>query len=275
MGRLHGAAQLAAAAPSRLRSRSAGTLGVPVFHRTHSIHRPLLRLREAYRKVRTALSASDRVQAIQQLLELGISDEEAGLRTGAEPEQIALLRRMAALPDEARRLIDEGALSLEYVAELAQLEDAEVLDQALADIADGHHPRAAIDRAPEKVRRRRIESEARAKLERQRIRIVDPPSGYDFVASSTTRQIGSGSRALHVDVRQHRKEPCHAAYVNPWARSAKDAVVHVCTDVRRHAADPDAGVEPHLRLSPDEAKQQRTERRAQKKAWRQSHIGRW
>ncbi|MDB5114449.1 MAG: hypothetical protein JWL78_1519 [Chloroflexi bacterium] len=126
----------------------------------------------------------------------------------------------------------------------------------------------------EKVHRRRIESEARAKLERQRIRIVEPPSGYDFAASSTTRQIGSGSRALHVDVPQHRKEPCHAAYLNPWARSAKDAVVHACTDVRRHAADPDAGVDPHLRLSPDEAKQQRTEKRAQNKAWRQSHAGR-
>jgi|HubBroStandDraft_4_1064222.scaffolds.fasta_scaffold83156_2 hypothetical protein len=65
-------------------------------------------------------------------------------------------------------------------------------------------------------------------------------------------------------IRRHRKEPCHAAYLNPWTRSAKDAVVHVCTDVRRHAANPDAGVDPHLRLSPDEAKQQRTEKRAQK-----------
>jgi hypothetical protein len=65
------------------------------------------------------------------------------------------------LPDEVRRLIDEGALSLEYAADHAN-SPTEVLDQALADIADGHHPRAAIDRAPEKVRRHRIESGARA-----------------------------------------------------------------------------------------------------------------
>jgi hypothetical protein len=211
---------------------------------------------------------------MQQLLELGVSDEEASLRTGAEPEQIALLRRMAALPDEARRLIDEGALSVEDAAALAQLDDPEVVAQALADIADGHHAGSAIDRAPEKVRRRRIETEARDRLGRQRIRIIDPPAGYDFPASSTTRQLGTGPRALHVDVRQHRKEPCHAAYLNPWARSAKAAVVHVCTDVRRHADDEAGGVDSHLRLTPEQAKQQRAEKRAHRKAWRQSHTAR-
>ena len=39
-------------------------------------------------------------------------------------------------------------------------------------------------------------------------------------------------------------------------------------------ATPAAGVDPHLRLSQEDARQQRTERRAQKKAWRQSHDGR-
>jgi hypothetical protein len=36
--------------------------------------------------------------------------EDAALRASAEPQQIALLRRMAAVPDEARRLIDEGGV---------------------------------------------------------------------------------------------------------------------------------------------------------------------
>jgi ParB family chromosome partitioning protein len=223
---------------------------------------------------RLDLSQLERIQAVQQLLELGVSDEEVAVRTGVEPEQLSVLHRMAALPDDARRLIDEGALSIEDAAILAQLDDAEVVAQALADIADGHHPRSAIDRAPEKVRRHRIESQARAKLEKQRVRIIDPPTGYDFAASSTTRQIGAGSRALHVDLKQHRKEPCHAAYLSPWARSAKDAVVYVCTDVRRHAADEAAGVEPHLRLAPEQAKQERAAKRARKKEWRQSHTAR-
>jgi hypothetical protein len=220
------------------------------------------------------LSQLERMHAIQQLLELGLSDQEAGVRTGAEPERIALLRRMATLPDEARRLIDEGALSPEYAAELAQLEDIEVLGQALADIADGHHPRAAIDRAPEKVRRRRIESAARAKLERQRIRIVDPPSGYDFAASSTTRQIGTGSRALHVDVRQHRKEPLPRRVPQPLG-----AVGEGRGRPRLHRRSPARSRPGRRGGSAPAAEPGRGEAAAhreatQKKAWRQSHAGR-
>jgi ParB/RepB/Spo0J family partition protein len=176
---------------------------------------------------RLELTQLERLQAVQQLLELGAGDEEVAARTGMEPRELSVLRRMAALPDEARRLLDEGALAIADAAMLAQIGDAEVVAQALADIADGHHPRAAIDRAPEKVRRRRVECAARARLEKQRVRIIDAPAGYDFAASSTTRRLGPGSHALHVDVKKHRKEPCHAAYLNPWARSSKDAIVHV------------------------------------------------
>jgi hypothetical protein len=65
---------------------------------------------------------------VQQLLELGVSAEEVAQRTGVEPEQLAVLRRMAALPDEAWRLIDEGALSIEDAAHLAQLENRDIVD---------------------------------------------------------------------------------------------------------------------------------------------------
>lgn len=50
--------------------------------------------------------------------------------------------------------------------------------------------------------------------------------------------------------------------------------MYVCTDVTRHAAEADAGVPAQFLTPPEDAKHARAERRAQKKAWRESHAPR-
>ena len=223
---------------------------------------------------RLQLREVEQLAGIQQLLELGLGDDDVAVRAGLEVAEICVLRRIKALPAAVQELLAAGELTVNQAAQLAALEEPEVVEEVMAEMGQGYSLESALRSAPDQVRRRRIADEARARLTKAGVRIIDPPSGYDFTSSSTTRRIGRGASEVNVDVRKHRKEPCHAAYLSPWARSAKDAVTYVCTDVRRHAGDVDAGVPGHLALSPEDVKQERAEKRAQKKAWRLSHSGR-
>lgn len=223
---------------------------------------------------RLDLTPAEQMQGVQQLLELGLSDDDVATRTGNEPAQVAAMRSVLALPAAARALIDEGALSLDAAVQLAATQDEEIVGRALTLIGEGYHPDSAVTHARDEVTQRRILEDARAKLARDGIPEIDPPAGYSFSRTSKTRVLGAGYDCLHVPVKKHRRMPCHAAYVNRWARSARDAIVWVCTDVTRHAADADAGV-PEAFLRPSESvKQERAARRVQKKAWRESHDGR-
>lgn len=223
---------------------------------------------------RLNLTPADEMRGVQQLLELGLTDAEVAAHVVSEPEQIAALRRVLALPETARALIDEGALSLETAAQLAATEDDEIVGRALTLIGEGYHPDAAVSHARDEVSRRRVQEEARAKLVKDGVPEIERPAGYSFGGKSKTRQLGPGYDCVHVPLKQHRRQPCHAAYLNPWARSVREAIVYVCTDVTRHAADPTAGVPEQFLRQPEEVKQERAARRAEKKAWRESHEGR-
>jgi len=221
---------------------------------------------------RLALTDLDQVHAVQQLFELGVTDEGAALCLGAEPAQITALRRIAALPPAASELIEDGTLSVEEASELAALDDPEIVDEVLVKMDEGSSGASAIRTATDTVRQRRIETAARAKLEKQGVTVIDAPLSYDFPASSKTRQLGTGYHHVNLPLKEHRKQPCHAAYINRWARSNKDAITYVCTDITRHAGDPAANIPAQFSLAPEEKKQQRAEKRAHKKEWRQSHA---
>lgn len=217
---------------------------------------------------RLDLTPAEQMHGVQQLLELGLTDDDVATRTGNEPAQVAAMRSVLALPEAARALIDEGALSLDAAAQLAATQDEEIVGRALTLIGEGYHPNSAVTHARDEVTQRRILEDARAKLARDGIPEIDPPAGYSFSRTSKTRALGAGYDCLHVPVKKHRRMPCHAAYVNRWARSAREAIVWVCTDVARHAADADAGVPEEFLRPPESVKQERAARRVQKKAWR-------
>lgn len=224
---------------------------------------------------RLALTPAEEMHGVQQLLGLGLSDDDVATQTGNEPVQVAAMRRVLALPEAARTLIDEGALSLMAAAELAATEDEEIVARALTLIDEGYSPDSAARHAQTEITRRRVLEDAHARLTKDGVPEIDPPTyGYSFGAKSKKRVLGKGYECLHVPLRQHRRMACHAAYVNRYTQSSKDAIVWVCVDVSRHAGDPDAGVPTELLRAPEAVKEERAERRRQKKAWRESHTSR-
>lgn len=224
---------------------------------------------------RVDLTAGEEMAGVQQLLELGLSDEEVASRIVSEPERVTAMRRILALPREARVLIDEGALTLDEAAELAACDDEEIVAEAFTLLANGYNPSVALRSAEDTVTRRRVADDARAKLAKDGVPEIETPDTYSgFARGSKTRALGKGYDQLHVPVARHRKQPCHAAYLQRWARTVREAIVYVCTDVTRHAADADAGVPAQFLRAPEDVKQERAARRAQKKAWRESHAPR-
>jgi ParB/RepB/Spo0J family partition protein len=220
---------------------------------------------------RVDLTAAERMGGVQQLLELGLTDDQVAEQLVSEPSQVAAMRRILSLPAEARTLIEEGALDLEEAAEIGSCEDGEVVAAALRLIHDGYNPSAALHSAEDSVTRGRVVDEARAKLVKAGVPEVHPPEHGYFPPGSKTRELGKGYDKLHVPVARHRKQLCHAAYISRWARSLREAIVYVCTDVTRHAADPEAGVPAKFLAPPEDVKLERAARRVQKKAWRESH----
>lgn len=224
---------------------------------------------------RLDLTPAEEMHGVQQLLGLGLTDEDVATQTGNEPAQVAAMRRVLALPEAARTLIDEGALSLTAAAELAATEDEEIVARALTLIDEGYSPDSAARHAQTEITRRRVLEDAHARLAKAGVPEIDPPTyGYSFGGKSKKRVLGKGYECLHVPLKQHRRMACHAAYINRYAQSTKDAIVWVCVDVSRHANDPDAGVPKELLRAPEAVKEERAERRRQKKAWRESHTTR-
>ena len=73
-----------------------------------------------------------------------------------------------------------------------------------------------------------------AKLEKEGCPIVAAPRYDTVTGNSRMQRLGDG---VKVTLRQHRKQPCHAAFI-----TSRGEVAYVCTDRGRHAGEAGSGV---------------------------------
>lgn len=126
-----------------------------------------------------------------------------------------------------------------------------------------------VGQAVDRVRRERAAAiktaETRATLERQKVTIVDTPEYGYLTSKDTARRLGKGFGEVPITRTQHKKQPCHAAYIGH-----DGAAVFVCLEPHRHEPDrADCEAAPVR-----DVKAERAAKRAANKARRQASAAR-
>src|SRR6202049_149482 len=181
-----------------------------------------------------ALTDLDVAGAIQQMLDLGASTDDVAQRFATSTDTIDRWRAVLALPTPLLSLVRDGTIDVSDVADLGELADGEEFVAAVvAEIRAGPAPRGAASRVRQQRSLAATAAASMAKLEKEGCPIVAAPRYDTVTGNSRMQRLGDG---VKVSLRQHRKQPCHAAFI-----SSRGEVAYVCTDRSRHAGEAAAG----------------------------------
>ena len=184
---------------------------------------------------RCALTELDVAGAMQQMLDLGASTDDVAQRFATSTDTIDRWRAVLALPAPLLALVREGTVEVSDVADLGELaDDEEFVAAVVAEISAGTGPRWAVSRVRQQRALAATAAASQAKLEKEGCPIVAAPRYDTVTGNSRMQRLGDG---VKVSLRQHRKQPCHAAFI-----SSRGEVAYVCTDRSRHAGEAGSGV---------------------------------
>jgi ParB/RepB/Spo0J family partition protein len=246
-------------------ARLAGLDVIPAVIRTASDDAEALRARLAENVDREGLSDLDQGQAIQQLLELGVSVDDVATTVQTRPENVQAWADLLRLPKKIRTAIGKGRLSAQEAYPLVTLlDDPACLRAAIQHFEQGWTIDQAVSVVTRDRDRERALAAAQEKLAAEGCRVVDAPKWNTFTSNSKMQKLGRGSGKVNVPPRQHAKLPCHAAYISPYDPGD---IVYVCSDRSVHAGEEGSGV-PDL-------KAERAAKRAANKALREAQATRF
>lgn len=248
---------------------------VPVTLRPRPSHLLRIGLQLSENDERLDLAIPEVLGAVQEALDLGATDDELAATVRRSTDEAALLRGIVGLGPAVHELIATGDLTLAQAAPLTELADAgsEYIDYAVTCMHRGFDPVSAVRQAKGKHRHDTVVAEATALAESRKLRLVEAPR-YGSPEYRTTQRLGKGWGFVDVPAKQHSKLPCHAAYINGEASSAKAALVVVCTDAKSHRPAPTpviGGAPASGELTPA---QKAVATKRHRKAWRETHAPR-
>ncbi len=184
---------------------------------------------------RCGLTELDVAGAMQQMLDLGATTDAVAQRFSTSTDSIDRWRAVLALPAPLLALVREGTVEVSDVADLGELaDDEEFVAAVVAEIRAGTGPRWAVSRVRQQRALAATVATSQAKLEKEGCPIVAAPRYDTVTGNSRMQRLGDG---VKVSLRQHRKQPCHAAFI-----SSRGEVAYVCTDRSRHAGEAGSGV---------------------------------
>lgn len=219
----------------------AGCTTVPVTIRPEPTALDRIELQLIENESRLDLSTPEVIEAVQGMFDLGASEERVAQTIGKPADEVSTLRTIIGLGQPVLDLINNGDLALADALPLTDLAGLgeEYVELAVECIHHGHNPRAAASQARGKHRRDEIVRAATAQAQRRKLTLIDGPAYGAWDYGSPVRKLGRGTPArqyVDIPVREHTKQPCHAAYIDEHAVNAKAAIVLVCTDASRHPA---------------------------------------
>jgi ParB/RepB/Spo0J family partition protein len=184
---------------------------------------------------RCALTDLDVAGAMQQMLDLGASTEAVAERFDTSTDSVDRWRAVLALPAPLLTLVRDGTIHVRDVADLGELsDDEEFVAAVVAEVRGGTGARWAVSRVRQQRALAAAAAAAHAKLEKEGCPIVAAPRYDTVTGNSRMQRLGDG---VKVSLRQHRKQPCHAAFI-----TSRGEVAYVCTDRSRHAGEAGSGV---------------------------------
>jgi ParB/RepB/Spo0J family partition protein len=213
---------------------------------------------------RIGLTPLEEAKAYAEILALpGVEVDHVVRQLGRTAAEIDGRLGLLQLPRSVRKQLKTGALSYAEAMLLTQLvKHPEDVTEAVTLHEHGYGMAIAVSQVQSKRERETRAQETRAALEAKGVRIVDDPGWV--TRGNQARRLGSGYGAVNVKHSVHRKELCHAAAIGP-----DGSAVYVCTDPKRHAAEPQSG----LTVEPS-AKEKRAATRAANQAHRAATAAR-
>jgi ParB/RepB/Spo0J family partition protein len=184
---------------------------------------------------RCALTELDVAGAMQQMLDLGASTDDVAQRFATSTDTIDRWRAVLALPAPLLTLVREGAVEVSHITDLGEMSDDEDFVAAVvAEVRAGTGLRWAVFRVRQQRALAAAAAASQSKLEKEGCPIVAAPRYDTVTGNSRMQRLGDG---VKVSLRQHRRQPCHAAFI-----TSRGEVAYVCTDRSRHAGEAGSGV---------------------------------
>jgi ParB/RepB/Spo0J family partition protein len=209
---------------------------------------------------RKDLEPLEAAAAYQDLLDLGIGNDEVAALAGTSAQQVSDHTSLLSLPRKVRRELAGGAIDYPTALLLTQLADTpERLTRALHNARKGWSLTSAVQHELHERELERKTESSRAELEKRGVPIIERPHD-SFSPRARVRRLGNGWGCIPLTQAKHAREACHAAYIEEHTGD----IVFVCIDVQRHV-----GVVPGIEVPADaraERAAKRTERQAQRRA---------
>ena len=209
---------------------------------------------------RKDLEPLEAAAAYQELLDLGIGNEEVAALAGTSAQQVSDHTSLLSLPRKVRRELAGGAIDYPTALLLTQLADTpERLTRALHNARDGWSLTSAVQHELHARELERKTESSRAELEKRGVPIIERPRD-SFSPRARVRRLGNGWGCIPLTQAKHAREACHAAYIEEHTGD----IVFVCIDVQRHV-----GVVPGIE-APADAKAERAAKRSERQAQRRA-----
>jgi len=140
-----------------------------------------------------------------------------------------------ALPAPLLSLVREGTIEISDIADRDEMgDDEEFVAAVVAEVRAGTGPHWAVSRVRQQRALAAATAASQAKLEKEGCPTVAAPRYDTVTGNSRMQRLGDG---VKVSLRQHRKQPCHAAFI-----TSRGEVAYVCTERSRHAGEAGSGV---------------------------------
>jgi ParB/RepB/Spo0J family partition protein len=209
---------------------------------------------------RKDLEPLEAAAAYQELLDLGIGNEEVAALAGTSTQQVSDHTSLLSLPRKVRRELAGGAIDYATALLLTQLADTpERLTRALHNARNGWSLTSAVQHELHERELERKTESSRAELEKRGVPIIERPRD-SFSPRARVRRLGNGWGCIPLTQAKHAREACHAAYIEEHTGD----IVFVCIDVQRHV-----GVVPGIE-APADAKAERAAKRSERQAQRRA-----
>jgi ParB/RepB/Spo0J family partition protein len=196
----------------------------------------------------------------QELLDLGIGNDEVAALVGTSAQQVSDHTSLLSLPRKVRRELAGGVIDYPTALLLTQLADTpERLTRALHNARNGWSLTSAMQHELHARELERQTESSRAELGKRGVPIIARPRD-SFSPRAKVRRLGNGWGCIPITQAKHAREACHAAYIEEHTGD----IVFVCIDVQRHV-----GVVPGIE-APADAKAERAAKRSERHAQRRA-----
>lgn len=208
---------------------------------------------------RQDLSPLEEASAYERLVGLGHTQRKLAERIGRSQAHISRRLTLLRIPPEAQAALDTGRITVEDGVELAKLADSPGrMKSALKAVKGSSSPGWTIRNQVEELEREKKIEKVRGSLGAEGVRIVDRGVvGYKQEAKT----LGPGWQGLNLSQEEHKNEPCHAAFIEPWNAT----VTYVCMQPKRHASNGESTLKVDVAEDPWEKR--RAEQEAESRAW--------